>query len=55
MTVVNLQLTYDGTGSTSPDVDMRHQIRQINTQILTNVSNHDQVFESDAACKWNCS
>lgn len=44
MTVVNLQLTNDGTGSTSPEVDERHQIRQIYTQILTNVSNHDQVF-----------
>lgn len=44
MTVVSLQLTNDGTGSTSPDVDKRHQIIQINTHILTNVSYHDQVF-----------
>lgn len=39
MTIVSLQLTNDDTGSISPDVDERHQIIQINTHILTNVSN----------------
>lgn len=39
MTIVSLQLTNDDTGSTSANVDERNQIIQINTHILTNVSN----------------